>query len=66
MARGMIPGHPAFGSRVDLPPPGKRPECCGTAAWDRHPLAASTLLEPEGAAGSKREAAASGQRRSGR
>ena len=29
----------------DLPPPGMGPECCGTAAWARHPLAASTLWE---------------------
>ena len=46
MARGMIPGHPAIGSPVGpwgtCPPPGKG--CCGTAAWARHPLAASTRL----------------------
>ena len=45
----MIPGHPAFGSRVwplgDLPPSGNGTECCGTLAWARHPLAASKLLE---------------------
>ena len=29
----------------DLPPPGKGPECCGTAEWARHPVAESKLME---------------------
>ena len=38
----------------DLSPPGKGPECRGTAAWARHPLAAFKLME--GASKSQRRA----------
>ena len=43
----------------DLPPPGKRPERSGTEAWDRHPLASTTLCD--GASGRRQRASGGAQ-----